>query len=188
MNPSLILVRHSTPAIDPMTPSTNWRLNSAGVDAARRLASQIVSFNPVCLLSSPERKARETAEIIGESSSLDIQFNDDLQEHKRTSSGFLSIGNFNGGIAALFSSPEVVAFGDESAIAVFARVSAALPTPGSNKGTAVVVTHGTALSIYMSQTFGIDGFAFWQSLRTPMAIIVRPNGWSVLFPEGSESR
>ena len=188
MNPALILVRHSTPAIDPSVPSTDWPLNAAGIDAARRLAFQLAPFKPIRLLSSPERKARETAEIMGERFGLNVQVKADLQEHKRQGSGFLPMEDFEKGISTLFRLPDVVAFGSESALDVFARITDSLPAPGRDEGPTVVVSHGTAISIYMSRTFGIDGFAFWQSLKTPMAIVIRPDGWSLLFPEASEAR
>jgi len=56
MMPSLILVRHSTPTVDPAIPSTDWRLSSAGMEASVRLASKLEAFRPSYLLSSPERR------------------------------------------------------------------------------------------------------------------------------------
>jgi 2,3-bisphosphoglycerate-dependent phosphoglycerate mutase len=188
MNPSLIFVRHSTPAIDPATPSTDWPLNVAGIEAAKRLASQLGSFNPIRLLSSPERKARETAEILGAAFGLNVHLKSDLQEHKRAIVGFLPLKDFESDIADLFRLPNDIAFGEESAIDVFARISATLPTPVCDDGPTIVVSHGTALSIYMSQAFGVDGFALWQSLKTPMAIVITPNGWALVDPDGSEAR
>ena len=188
MNPSLILVRHSTPAIDPSVPSTDWRLSSAGIDAARRLAIQLEPFKPIRLLSSPERKARETAEIMGKRFRLKVQVESDFQEHKRQAGAFLPIEDFETGISALFRLPGVAAFGSESALDVFGRIAPSLATLASHEGPSVVVSHGTAIAIYMSQTFGVDGFTFWQSLKTPTAIVIRPNGWSLQSPQASEAR
>ena len=187
MKPSLILVRHSTPAIDPSMPSTEWPLSSAGIDVAKLLASHLATFNPVRLLSSAEQKAHETAEIIGAKSCLNIEVDRNLHEHKRDSGGFLPVQDFENGIAALFRFPRVKTFGDESAMDVFARIDASLSIAQSG-GLTVAVSHGTALSIYMSQRFGIDGFAFWRGLKTPMAIFIESNRWSLMSPEGSRAR
>lgn len=184
----LILVRHSTPVIDPAIPSTDWALSPAGIEAAERLAVHLEPFGPARLLSSPERKARETAQAIGRRFGLEAQVEAGLREHERATAGFLPQDAFKAGIAAIFARPDEIAFGEESAAGVFARFSSAL-SPLSGEGrTVVAVTHGTAISIYMAQKFGIDGIGFWRDLTTPMAVVLSPAGWDIVTPEGSQAR
>jgi 2,3-bisphosphoglycerate-dependent phosphoglycerate mutase len=60
----LLLVRHSVPAPDPSVPSEEWRLSEEGRGRCAELARHIAVYEPQRLLSSPEPKALETAELI----------------------------------------------------------------------------------------------------------------------------
>ena len=65
----VFLVRHAEAA--PGEPDELRRLTTAGRDAARALADQIVSEHPTAVVSSPLLRARETAEVIARACKLE---------------------------------------------------------------------------------------------------------------------
>jgi probable phosphoglycerate mutase len=73
----VLLVRHGLPAghlvVDP-------GLGAVGVDQANRLAAWLSWDLPAAVVSSPYRRARETAEIIAERIGHTVQYNRDLRE------------------------------------------------------------------------------------------------------------
>jgi broad specificity phosphatase PhoE len=102
-----------------------------------------------------------------------------LQEHARSSVGWLSEGEYRTGLAKLYEEPASVVFGDESADQARARFTVALDGllaehPDEN---VVVVTHGTVMTLTIQHTTpGIAPMEFWQRLGLPSAAILnRPN-------------
>ena len=65
----VFLVRHAEAA--PGEPDELRRLTTAGRDAARALADQLVSEHPTAVVSSPLLRARETAEVIARACKLE---------------------------------------------------------------------------------------------------------------------
>jgi broad specificity phosphatase PhoE len=160
----LLLVRHSAPELDPSVPSEEWRLSKEGRRRCEPLAERLVRYEPRVLLASTEPKARETAELLAPALGLEVQLSDGLRETARRTVGWLAPGEIDHGIRELFERPGEVVFGEESAEAALARFDSAvagLPEP------AVVVTHGTVLSIYAAPRIGRDAYELWSSLELP---------------------
>jgi 2,3-bisphosphoglycerate-dependent phosphoglycerate mutase len=188
MQPRLVLVRHGKPEIEEGTPSTQWPLSQSGLEAAASLATQLEGFTFQKIASSPELKAISTAEAMAQKLGLSVEIDDDLSEHKRHSTGFLPLEDFNGQIARLFESPwSELVFGDETANAALERFTRALDRQyvSSGSGDVLVVTHGTIMSIYVANRLGIDPLPFWRSLSTPTAIVISGNEMVVLEPRGA---
>jgi broad specificity phosphatase PhoE len=165
----LLLVRHSAPELDPSTPSEEWRLSEDGRRRCRPLAERLARYEPRVLLASSEPKARETAELVAPALGLEVQLSDGLRETERRTVGWLTPEDLDRRIWELFERPGDVVFGEESAAAALARFEAAvagLPEP------AVVVTHGTVLSLYAAPRIGRDAYELWGSLELPDVVEV----------------
>ena len=165
----MLLVRHSAPELDPSAPSEEWRLSEDGRRRCRPLAERLARHEPRVLLASSEPKARETAELVAPALGLDVQVSDGLRETARRTIGWLEPEDLDRGIQELFERPREVVFGEESAAAALARFEAAvarLPEP------AVVVTHGTVLSLYAAPRIGRDVYELWGSLELPDVVEV----------------
>jgi broad specificity phosphatase PhoE len=165
----LLLVRHSAPEIDPSVPSEEWRLSEEGRRRCGPLAERLAGYEPRALLSSTEPKARETAELAAPVLGLQVQLSDGLRETARRSVGWLAPEEFDRGILELFERPGEVVFGEESAAEALARFRGAvvgLPEP------AVVVTHGTVLSLYAAALDGRDPYELWRGLELPDVVEV----------------
>lgn len=160
----MLLVRHSAPEVDPSVPSDEWPLSEEGRRRCGPLAERLAGYGPLVLLASTEPKARETAELVAPPLGLDVRLSDGLRETARRTVGWLQSKELERGIRALFRRPDEVVFGEESGTAALARFRAAvggLPEP------AVVVTHGTVLSLYAATRTGRDAFDIWRSLELP---------------------
>jgi 2,3-bisphosphoglycerate-dependent phosphoglycerate mutase len=191
MQSRLVLVRHGKPEIEEGTPSTQWPLSQSGREAAALLATQLSDFKFQSITSSPELKAISTTETIAQKLGLNVEIDDGLSEHKRHSTDFLPLEDFNAQIARLFESPwNELIFGDETANAALERFTRTLDRQyvSSGSGDVVVVTHGTIMSIYVANRLGIDPLPFWCSLTTPTAIVISGNEMVVLEPRGAAQR
>ncbi|HZB35202.1 MAG TPA: histidine phosphatase family protein [Gaiellaceae bacterium] len=165
----MLLVRHSAPELDPSAPSEEWRLSEDGRRRCGPLAERLARYEPRVLLSSSEPKARETAELVAPALGLEMQVSDGLRETARRTVGWLAPEDLDRGIRELVERPGEVVFGEESAAAALARFEAAvagLPEP------AVVVTHGTVLSLFAAPRIGRDAYELWGSLELPDVVEV----------------
>lgn len=160
----MLLVRHSVPEVDPERPAEEWRLSEEGRLRCGPLAERVARARPRRLLSSPEPKARETAQLIAPALGLDVEVDDGLRETARRTVGWLDEAERKERIRQLFLRPDEVVFGEEAARAAlerFARVLESVDEP------AVFVTHGTVLSLYVGRSHPDRGFAFWKTLELP---------------------
>jgi broad specificity phosphatase PhoE len=165
----LLLVRHSAPELDPSVPSEEWRLSDEGRRRCGPLAERLARHEPRVLLASTEPKARETAELVAPTLGLEVQLSDSLRETARRTVGWLAPAEIDRGIRGLFERPGEVVFGEESAEAALARFEAAL---AGLSEPAVVVTHGTVLSLYAAPRLGRDEYELWSGLELPDVVEV----------------
>lgn len=150
-------------------PSEEWRLSEEGRRRCGPLAERVAAYGPELLVSSPEPKAQETAELIAPLLGLDVQLVEGLRETARRTVGWLPRHAIESGIRDLFARPNQIVYGEESASAALARFEAAvaeLPERG------IVVTHGTVISLYVAARTGVDPFELWQSLELPDVVEV----------------
>jgi broad specificity phosphatase PhoE len=170
----LLFVRHSLVAVTPGVPAREWRLSDEGRCRAQMLAEHVAPYTPVRLVSSAEPKALATADVLGERLGLAVEAVAGLHEHAR-GSVFLGQEEFAAALARFFAAPRERVFGDESSAEVLARFSAAvgkvtaLPPAGA-PGALLIVTHGTALALYVAAAVGLDANAFWRALGLPALV------------------
>lgn len=170
----LILVKHSTPAINASVPAREWTLSAEGQARARRLAGLLSQHQPEVIVSSVEPKAQETAEILANTFGLTYQVVADLHEHNRSNVPYYSNEEFQELIRTLFESPDVLVFGQETARQALTRFSTAVNAVLSAhpQKTTVIVTHGTVLALFVAQLTGVDGHTLWGDLGLPSFVIL----------------
>lgn len=165
----MLLVRHSVPKIDPSVPAAEWRLSDEGRARCAALAERVGAHGAELVVSSPEPKARETAELLGALLGLEVHELADLREQERRSVGWLDRDELAEVIRRFFAEPDRVVFGDESAAEALARFSRAVD--GLAHG-AVVVSHGTVISLYVADRTGREAFEVWSGLELPDLLVV----------------
>jgi broad specificity phosphatase PhoE len=169
MTKYLILVKHSVPEIETHRPANTWKLSEEGQLRTQWLAEQLETFAPEVILSSNERKAKETAEILASHLGLYLQTLPDLHEHDRSNVPYLSHDAFQSSIRDFFQNPDELVFGRETANQAYTRFYRALHSILSehrNK-TIVVVTHGTVIALFVSRLTGSSDLELWSALGLP---------------------
>lgn len=174
---SLILVRHSQPEIEPDKPASTWRLSESGRAKAKLLAEELRGFNPASIWCSKEPKAIETAQILADMLNVPVNVTDGLEEHHRDNVPYFpSQDEFEQAIEQFFLNPEEPVLGEETAQQALQRFTAAIDRiiATGTAETAIVVTHGTVMTLYTASVSGVEPMCFWRSLETPSFVVLTP--------------
>jgi broad specificity phosphatase PhoE len=174
VNKYLILVKHSLPEIVENIPAREWHLSEDGQVRAMRLADRLLAYDPEILISSVESKAKETSEIISKVHNLDVQIVENLHEHDRSQISYLSRHEFQTAVYTFFLTPDKLVFGNETANEAYSRFSKAVHSIieiHKNK-TAVLVSHGTVISLFVSHLIGISAFPLWDEMGLPGFVVL----------------
>jgi broad specificity phosphatase PhoE len=160
------------PQIEENHPANTWRLSEEGRLRAYQLAEQLESFAPEIIVSSVEPKARETADILAGHFQLDMQILSGLHEHDRSNIPYISHDVFQASIREFFQKPNELVFGSETANQAHERFYRAVHSVVNDRRekTVVIVTHGTVISLFVSQLTGSSGLELWNTLGMPSFI------------------
>jgi 2,3-bisphosphoglycerate-dependent phosphoglycerate mutase len=171
----LVLIKHARPVVTPGVPPTTWPLSAQGREDCAALAARLRHYRPARIVSSDERKARETAQLLARHLAFasDLPSLPGLREHARTPADFFPTqAAFEAAVQALFAQPDTLVFGQETAHQAHARFTTAIEqlltdTPA---GDLLVVAHGTVLTLLAAPYTGMDPFTFWRRLSLPAFI------------------
>ncbi len=164
----LLLVRHSRPCISDDMSYRDWPLSDEGRKLAVGAAEFIAEFRPSRICSSDERKALETARVIGQHCGVEVEVEPDLREHDRTGVPWRDSATRQRELKALFANPGDVVFGHESASQALRRLTAAINRVAvRTPGPWVLVTHGTIMALYLAKLTGRAPMEIWSCLRMP---------------------
>jgi broad specificity phosphatase PhoE len=170
---TLILIRHSQSQLQPELPASQWPLAEAGRRSCIALAARLAAYAPDIIVTSGERKASETGALVAGQLALPVSSAAGLHEHLREHAGWLSPSDFEKAVAAFFTRPDALVFGEETAAQAGARFDAAVQTvldsyPGKN---VAIVAHGTVISLFAAQHAGLDPLPFWKRLGMPALVV-----------------
>ena len=170
----LILIRHSQSNPIATMPPNEWTLSDEGRRRCHVLLDCLQSHAPEVIVTSPEKKARETAELVAGRLKLKVHVVDDLREHDRTGEPFTSHDIFLANVAAFFANPMRLMFGNETAASAYLRFSGAVKavTHEHTGKTVAVFTHGTVIALYLSRVLGVSAYEFWRKLEMPSMVIL----------------
>ncbi|MBS0331134.1 MAG: histidine phosphatase family protein [Proteobacteria bacterium] len=179
----LILVKHGRPEIEPNLPRSVWWLSEAGREQAGRLAERLAAYAPDALFSSREPKASQTAEVLGARLGLANVVEPGFGEHRADEDPFDSQAGFEAKVARLFARPDEPAMGEETGAAARARFAEALARRGLPGGrTAVVVSHGRIITLWLAPRLGLEPMRFWTRLKPGCAVVVGAEGHELIVP------
>ena len=176
----LVLIKHSQPAIDPARPAREWQLSEEGVSRCDWLADELARLDVSVLCSSPEPKARETAERVARRLGLETTTVAGLHENDRRGFPFIEdVSELEDRFREFFANPDRRVIGEESADEALARFSEALESflARHDHENVAVVAHGTVISLYAAARCGVAPFETWDALNPLPAYLV------VRFPE-----
>ncbi len=113
---------HPQVDMDRAVPVPKWQLSEVGRARAQRFATSICLKQTAHIVSSAERKALQTAELIGGVLGLAVEVRAAMHENDRSATGFLPPAEFEAAADAFFAYPNRSFRGWEKAIDAQARI------------------------------------------------------------------
>jgi broad specificity phosphatase PhoE len=113
---------HPQVKMDPAVPVPSWGLNEVGRARAEAVAAAGSLLDTTQIISSGERKAIETAEIIAAKLNVDVEVREAMHENDRSSTGFLMPDEFEAVADQFFGQPDISIRGWERAIDAQLRI------------------------------------------------------------------
>ena len=147
------------------------------------MARELSIHKPDALFSSTEPKAVETGEIIARVLGIRNQVVPDLHEHAgRRAEDWVPGSEFRDRLSRFFRNPSKLVFGTETANDAHDRFARAIDAIAANvsSGCAVVVSHGTVISLFTARAGGLDSFEVWGHLTCPGFFRMRIPGLEIL--------
>jgi broad specificity phosphatase PhoE len=115
-------VTHPQVLIDPAVAVPDWGLSPVGRARAEAAARQTWACGLDRVVTSTERKARETAAILAGAAGIEPEVRPDMHENDRSATGFLPEAEFEAAADAFFADPAQSFRGWETALAAQARI------------------------------------------------------------------
>jgi broad specificity phosphatase PhoE len=156
----LVYVSHPQVVIDPAVPVPEWRLTREGHSRVEAVAGQPWVTRLQAIATSPERKARETAELLGRVSCAPVSVLDTSGEIDRSSTGYVPHVEHERLADLLFARPGQSASGWERAVDARARImqaAKALLDANSDKAAIAMVGHG-GIGTLLARGLSGDGY------------------------------
>lgn len=171
--PSVILVRHARPIIDPLEDAENWALDQSAIGDATALGTRLLSFEPDGVIASPEPKALETGHIIGRELKISCEVDDGIREQGGGAVPWIETPEaFRDGVADHFARPKDVVLGDESSRTAADRFAVAVERARTGRQCPVIVTHGRVMCGYLAKLLNVDPMTIWPTLLLPDALML----------------
>ncbi|MGO4536681.1 histidine phosphatase family protein [Leifsonia sp. 2MCAF36] len=122
---SCFFITHPEVVIDPSVPIEDWGLSDAG-RARAAILPKWMRGEVRSIFSSAEKKARETAAILGEALGLDVTVDPALGEMDRSATGYLQPDEFERIVDEFFAFPDQSVRGWERAVDAQHRIERAV--------------------------------------------------------------
>jgi len=122
MSTHIRYLTHAQVKIDPAIPVPSWGLSELGRTRTEALADTDLFSGTTQIISSAERKAIETAEIIAAKLSVAVEVREAMHENDRSATGFLPPDEFEVVATQFFANPLVSIRGWERAIDAQSRI------------------------------------------------------------------
>ena len=170
----MFFIKHAAPQIVAGVPPALWHLSADGKAACQALAARLAPHQPTLLFCSHELKAIETAALTAQHLGAKVQLAADLHEHDRTNAPYYATKEeFEDAVRRFFHLPDQLVFGAETANQARARfVRAADGIRAAHGDRAIIVAHGTVITLYAAARLGVDEFEMWRRLQLPDVVQV----------------
>lgn len=148
---------HPQVQIDPAVPVPRWGLSQTGRGRAELLRAAPWVSRLRRIVSSEEKKAVETAEILARAAGLAVEVRDGMGENDRSATGFLPPAEFEAVADQFFAAPDASARGWATARAEQARITAAIDAALRSHvgGDVLFVGHGAVGALNLCRLLGV---------------------------------
>ncbi len=153
----VLYLSHPQVAIDPSVPVPDWGLSPLGRARTEAFARHPALGDVERIVSSRERKAIETADILAAALGLATEIRDDLHENDRSATGFLPPAEFEATADRFFAAPDVSIRGWERAADAQRRIVGAVEAILAEKpaaGVTLFVGHGGVGTLLLCHAAG----------------------------------
>ena len=170
MTTEIYLIRHCRAAgQEPEAP-----LTADGHDQVLRLRDRLSGLPIARIVSSPFRRARDSAAPLAERLGLTVGIDDRLAERVLAAD---PTEDWRDRLRRSFADPALAWPGGESGAAATRRGLAALADAAAGaEGPVAVISHGNLLALLLQSFDGRDGFAAWVALSNPDVFHIDPAG------------
>lgn len=180
----LVLIKHAMPILQSEVASSEWQLSDEGRQKATELASYLKEYKTNTIYSSTEPKAIETATIASNELGSEVVIKEDLHEHlRRTKRKIYPVEEFHNLIRNFFHYKDMLIFGEETANMAKKRFTTAITNllkEVPEQEDVIVVTHGTVMTLFVSEYNEIDEFDLWSSFGLPSIVELSLEDFSIL--------
>jgi broad specificity phosphatase PhoE len=156
--PIAFYLTHPQVVIDPAVPVGEWGLSRLGKSRARAAARSTWVSGVTRIVASAERKAIETAVIVGAVLGIDTEIDARFNENDRSVTGFLPLDEFEAVADAFFADPDKSVRGWERAIDAQHRIVSAVDLvlgDGKRTGNVLFVGHGAVGTLLLCSCGGM---------------------------------
>jgi broad specificity phosphatase PhoE len=169
----LILIKHARPRVVESVAADEWELSEEGRAACKSLAEVVRPHEPGVIVSSEERKAKETARLLAEALGKPMETAPGLGEHDRSNVPMMRSGEFLSALAMFFKESNRLVLGRETADDAAGRFEQAIQAVLAEhpEGNLAVVTHGTVLALFASENGAGDPFMLYRQLGLPSMVV-----------------
>lgn len=152
----IFFVTHAEVDVDPGVPVPAWGLSAAGRARAQHLVRQPWVPGLTGVVSSAERKALETAEVLAGAAGLPVAVDEALGENDRSATGYLPPAEFEAVADAFFARPDESVRGWERAADAQRRIVTAVGrVTAAATGDVAVVAHGGVGALLLCSLLGV---------------------------------
>lgn len=151
--PSAFLT-HAEVVVDPTGPIESWTLSPAGRARAATAARHAWGPGPRRIVSSTERKALDTAEVLASAVGVTVTTDPELGEIDRSATGYLPFDEFEGVVDRFFAEPDTSVRGWERAVDAQDRIVRAVRRCAAD-GDVTIVSHGAVGALLLASLRGV---------------------------------
>lgn len=152
----IFFVTHAEVAVDPAVPVPDWGLSGAGRARLAHLVSRPWVAGLTAVVSSTERKAVETAEVLATAARAPLSTDAALGENDRSATGYLPPAEFEAVADEFFARPEESVRGWERAVDAQRRIVTAVErVVAAAEGDVAVVAHGGVGTLLLCSLLGV---------------------------------
>ncbi|MCA5924252.1 histidine phosphatase family protein [Curtobacterium oceanosedimentum] len=145
---------HAEVVVDPAVPIGSWGLSPEGRCRAAQAPALAWGPGDRRIVSSTERKAVETAEVLGAAVGTPVDRDPLLGEIDRSATGYLPPAAFDAVVDAFFAEPERSVRGWERAVDAQARIVRAVRAHCA-AGDVTIVSHGAVGALLLAHLRGV---------------------------------
>lgn len=152
----VVFLTHPEVSVVPGVPVPQWGLSAAGRTRLERALAEPWLRDLTGVVSSAERKARETAEFLAAAVRRPVTVDEDLGENDRSATGYLPPAEFEAVADGFSARPHDSVRGWERAVDAQRRVVAAVERAvAAADGDLVVVSHGGVGALLLCHLLGV---------------------------------